>query len=147
MADQTTKKLVGLIRDLKIYVHGIPYTTMFTILRNNVVNYSYSMLLGKPWLRDVKVAHEWGNNIVTIQGIGIIKTITITKHLGGEVKRPEVLLYYNYQNGIIDEKEDIIFVTKPKLFFIRTISLPKIIQYVKTTYVGIMDTNVVATLL
>jgi hypothetical protein len=25
MANQTTTKLVGLIRDLKIYVHGIPY--------------------------------------------------------------------------------------------------------------------------
>jgi hypothetical protein len=31
MANQTTTKLVGL-RDLKIYVHDIPYTTMFIIL-------------------------------------------------------------------------------------------------------------------
>jgi hypothetical protein len=35
--------------------------------------------------------------------------ITITKRLGGEVRRPKVLLCYNYQNGIIDE-EDIMFV-------------------------------------
>jgi hypothetical protein len=32
MTDQTTTKFVGLIRDLKIYVHGIPYIIMFTIL-------------------------------------------------------------------------------------------------------------------
>ncbi len=57
MVDQTTKKPMGLIRNLKIYVHGIPYITMFTIFHNNVVNYSYSMLLGRPWLRDAKVAH------------------------------------------------------------------------------------------
>ncbi len=31
MVDQTTTKLVGLIKDLKIYVHGILYITMFTI--------------------------------------------------------------------------------------------------------------------
>jgi hypothetical protein len=31
MVDQTTTKLVGLIKDLKIYVHGIPYIIMFTI--------------------------------------------------------------------------------------------------------------------
>jgi len=88
MADQTTTKPVGLIKDLKIYVHGIPYITTFTIFQNNVINYNYySMLLGKPWLKDAKMAHDWGNNIVTIQGNQIVKTIVITKHLGGEVRR------------------------------------------------------------
>jgi hypothetical protein len=54
------------------------------------------MLLGSPWLKDVEVAHDWESNIVTIQGNGTIKTITITKHLEGEVRRLEVLLRYNY---------------------------------------------------
>jgi hypothetical protein len=62
--------------------------------------------------------------------------------LGGEIKRPKVLLCYDYQNGIIDEEEDIIFVIEPKLFSIGTISLPETIQSMKTTYVGIMDTDV-----
>jgi len=39
------------------------------------------------------------------------------------VKRPKVLLCYDYYNGIVDEEEDIIFVTKPKLFSIGIISL------------------------
>jgi hypothetical protein len=113
MANQITTKLVGMIRALKIYVHSIPYITTFTILQNNVVDSTYSMLLGRPWLRDAKVAHDWGSNIVTIQGNGIVRTIIVTKHLGSEVRRPEVLLCYDYQNGIINEEEDIIFVTKP----------------------------------
>ncbi len=71
MVDQTTIKPMGLIRDLKVYVHDIPYTIMFTIFQNNVTNYSYSMLLGRPWLRDAKMAHDWGSNIVTIQGNGM----------------------------------------------------------------------------
>jgi hypothetical protein len=79
---------MGLIRDMKIYVHGIPYVTMFIIFQTYVVNFSYSMLLGRPWLKDVKVAHDSGTNIVTIQGNGIVKTMTITKHLGGDVRRP-----------------------------------------------------------
>jgi hypothetical protein len=87
MADETTTRLMGLIKDLMIYVHGIPYIITFTVLQNSVVNSSYSMVLGRPWLKDVKVAHDWGSNIITIQGNGTIKTITITKHLGGEVKR------------------------------------------------------------
>jgi hypothetical protein len=72
ITDQTTTKPMGLIRDLKIYVHGIPYITTFTILQNSVVDFSYSMLLGRPWLRDVKVARDWGSNNVTTQDNGII---------------------------------------------------------------------------
>ncbi len=131
---------MGLIRDLKIYVHGIPYIITFTILQNSVVDFSYSMLLGRPWLRDVKMAHDWGNNTITIQRNG---TIIIITHLGGEVKRPKMLLCYDYQNGITnDEEEDIIFAIEPELFSIGTISLPKTIQSVKTSNVGIMDINV-----
>jgi hypothetical protein len=32
MVDQTTTKPVGLLRNMKIYVHGIPYITTFTVL-------------------------------------------------------------------------------------------------------------------
>jgi hypothetical protein len=58
MVDQITTKPVGLIKVMKIYVHGIPYITTFTILHNNVVDSSYSMLLGRPWLKDAKMAHD-----------------------------------------------------------------------------------------
>jgi hypothetical protein len=101
------------------------------------------MLLGRPWLKDAKVAHDWGSNTITIQGgNGIIKTIILIKQLRGEVRRPKMLLCYDYQNDIIDEEEDIIFATEPKLFSLGTISLHETIQYVKTTNVEIMDTNV-----
>ncbi len=113
MVNQTTTQLMGLIRDMKIYVHGILYITTFIVLQNSVVDFNYSMLLGRPWLKDAKVAHDWGNNIVTIQGNGTIKTIIVTKHLGGEVRRPKVLMCYDYHNGITYEENNIIFATKP----------------------------------
>ncbi len=72
MAHQTTTKLVQLIRDLKIYVHGVPYITTFTVFHNSVLDSSYSMLLGRPWLKDVKVAHDLGSNIITIKGNGMV---------------------------------------------------------------------------
>jgi hypothetical protein len=97
---------VELIKDLKIYVHGIPYITAFTVFWNNVVDSSYSMLLGRPWLKDVEVAHDWGSIIVTIQGNGMVRTIIVTKHLGGEVRRPKVLLCYDYQDVITNEKKN-----------------------------------------
>jgi len=33
MIHQTTTKLIGLIKDLKIYVHDIPYIITFTVLQ------------------------------------------------------------------------------------------------------------------
>jgi hypothetical protein len=58
MANQSTIILMGLIRDLKIYVHGIPYITTFIVLHKNVVDFNYSMLLRRQWLKDAKVAHD-----------------------------------------------------------------------------------------
>ncbi len=46
MANQTTTKPMGLIINLKIYVHGIPYIITFITFQNNVVDSSYYMLLG-----------------------------------------------------------------------------------------------------
>jgi hypothetical protein len=54
------------------------------------------MLLNKPWLKDAKVTHDWGNNMIKIQGNGIVKTRTMTKHLGTNLKRPKVLLCFDY---------------------------------------------------
>ncbi len=66
MANQTITKPLSLIRDLKIFVHGIPCTVTFIVINSSVMNYSYLMLLKCPWLRDVKVSHVWGTNIIII---------------------------------------------------------------------------------
>jgi hypothetical protein len=46
------------------------------------------MLLSRPWLRDAKMSHDWGNNTITIQGAGMVRTIHVTKKLGAPTKRP-----------------------------------------------------------
>jgi hypothetical protein len=62
--------------------------------------------------------------MITIQGNGIVRTIAVTKHLGTNLKRPKVLLFFDYQNGIINEEEDLMFTSEPELFSIGIISLP-----------------------
>jgi hypothetical protein len=47
-----------IIKNLKIHIHGIPYIATFTILKNSVVDSSYYILLGRPWLKDAKVTHD-----------------------------------------------------------------------------------------
>jgi len=58
MVDQNMTKLLIIIKNLNIHIHGIPYIATFTMLKNNVVDSSYSMLLGRPWLRDGNVTHD-----------------------------------------------------------------------------------------
>jgi hypothetical protein len=53
-------KLIGLIQNLKIHIHGILFVVTFIVMKNNILDANYSMLLGCPWLRDAKVTHEWG---------------------------------------------------------------------------------------
>jgi hypothetical protein len=92
MANQNMTKPLGIIRNLKIQIHGIPYVATFIVLQNNVVDSSYSMLLGRPWLKDAKVTHDWGNNVIIIQGNGTIQQILVNKKLVIETNRPQILV-------------------------------------------------------
>ncbi len=58
MVDRNMTRPLGIIKNLRIHIHGIPYVATFIILKNNVVDFNYSMLLGRPWLRDAKVTHD-----------------------------------------------------------------------------------------
>jgi hypothetical protein len=48
MAKQTIIKPLGLIEDLKSFLHGIPYAATFIVMQNDVLDSSYFMLLGCP---------------------------------------------------------------------------------------------------
>jgi hypothetical protein len=58
MAYQTITKPLGLIKDLKILVHGIPYAMTFIVVQSSVLDSNYLMLLDCPWLKDVKMSHD-----------------------------------------------------------------------------------------
>jgi hypothetical protein len=46
MVNQITTKLIRLIKNLKIHIHGISYIMTFIIIQYNVLDVSYSILLG-----------------------------------------------------------------------------------------------------
>jgi hypothetical protein len=60
--------------------------------------------------------------MVTIEGNGIAKTIFISKHLNGNIKRPQMVINYNCIKGEIDEDEMIMFFSKPNLFSVGMIT-------------------------
>jgi len=58
------------------------------MLKNSVVESSYSMLLRRPWLKDAKVTHDWGNNVIIVQGNGTIRAILVNRKLGAKTRKP-----------------------------------------------------------
>jgi hypothetical protein len=82
------------------------------------------MLVSRPWLRDVKVYHDYGNNTIIIQGIGIVRTIPITKKLEAATK---MLICYDFHFGIFDEEEDLMFAIELGLFSIGTIVVLRLV--------------------
>jgi hypothetical protein len=48
MVDHTMTRPLRIIKNLKIHIRDISDVATFTVLQNNVVDFSYSMLLGRP---------------------------------------------------------------------------------------------------
>jgi hypothetical protein len=113
MTNESMNRPLGIIKNLKIHIHGIPYITTLFFLKNNVVDSSYSMLLKRLWLKDAKVTHDWGNNFIIVQSNGTIRTISINKKLGVETRRPQVLVCYDLMEGLTNEEENLIFEIEP----------------------------------
>ena len=117
MANGTLAQPKGLIRDVKIHIHGIPYIVTLIVIGCSTVKLNYRMLLGRPWLRHA----NWGNNEVQIMGNGTIKTIKINHQLGYEAVTPHALICYNFVEGIMDEEEEILMAADPTLHIVGTI--------------------------
>jgi hypothetical protein len=129
-------KPLGITKKLKIHMNVIPYIATFIVSKNNVVYSSYSILLRRPWLRNAKVTRDWGHNVITIEGNGKIETILINGKLVAKTRRPQVFVCYHLMEGLVDEEEDLIFETKPKLLSISTIILSE--EIISLLSVGVL---------
>jgi len=70
---------LGLITNLKIDL--APYVYKISIIILNLDNgfEAYSMHLGRPWLKQIKAHHNWGDNTFTITSVTLstIKLVNI----------------------------------------------------------------------
>ena len=121
MANGTIAKPTGLLRDVKIHIHGIPYLVTLTIIDCQTIKSDYSMLLGRPWLKNAKVIHDWANDQVQIMGNGTVKSVKINCQLGYEAVTPHALVCYNFAKGITDDEETILLAADPTLQPVGTI--------------------------
>ena len=122
MANGTIAKPTGLLRDVKIHIHGIPYIVTLTVIDCQTIKSDYSMLLGRLWLRNAKVIHDWANDEIQIMGNGTVKTMKINRQLGYEAVTPHALVCYNFAEGITDDEETILLAADPTLQPVGTIN-------------------------
>jgi len=80
------------------------------------------------------------NNVITVQGNGIIITILINKKLGAETKRLQILVFYDLLEGLTNEEEDMIFEIEPKLFSIGTITISK--EIILLLNIGVLEIRI-----
>jgi hypothetical protein len=57
---------VGLIRNLKIDLAGCEYKISIIVLNMGNEMKTYSMFLGRPWLKQAKASHNCGDSTLTI---------------------------------------------------------------------------------
>jgi hypothetical protein len=77
-------------------------------------------------LHNAKVTHDYGNNLITIEGNGMVRIIAVTKHLDGNIKLHEVLFYFDFMNDVIDDMEGVLLQIELNIFTIGTITLLKL---------------------
>jgi hypothetical protein len=81
MIDQQKVQAMGLIQNLKIDLVGCVYKFFVIVLKMENGVETYSMLLGRPWLKQTKVRHNWGDSALTIILENIIVTLNMIKHV------------------------------------------------------------------
>jgi hypothetical protein len=54
--------------------------------------------------------------MVTIKGNGTIKKRYVSKYLNGNIKKPQMVVTYNFLEGVTNEEKEILLTSKPNLF-------------------------------
>ena len=58
----------GLIKHAKVKVGGMDYLVNLVVIKMQTLTPdSYQVLLGRPWLRDAKVKHDWNRDIISLK--------------------------------------------------------------------------------
>ena len=116
MADQRRVTPLGIMRNFKIDIGGFKYFITATVIKMEHNDAGYSMLLGRPWLKQAEAHQDWGRNQLTLTQGG--ETISITSNQAPHLapsKRPTTWESYDWINGLSNEEEEIVYMAMPYL--------------------------------
>ena len=116
MVDQRKVMPKGIIRDVRLDVGGIVIRTTLTVIDMVSTEDSYSMLLGRPWLKEAQAQHDWPPNKLTLtQGGSKVELSTQRTPTLPLDKRPLHWEDYDWEMGLSDEEEAIVYEAFPEL--------------------------------
>jgi hypothetical protein len=75
MAYQQHVQPMGTFKNLLIRISSLEFLIITRVPRMEGLNNEYSMLLGRPWLQQFKVHHDWNTNLLSLSISG--KTIIV----------------------------------------------------------------------
>jgi hypothetical protein len=98
---------------------------------------AYSMLLGKPWLRQTKAHHDWGNNTLTIIVDIIIMTLNTKKRIMVHPSQRPCNLddTYDWEGGLMDGDKACLYHVVPELWLFGEVSIEEF-KLLLEVYVG-----------
>ena len=131
MADNRTVVPKGLIKHAKVKVGGMDYlVNLVVITMQTPTQDSYQVLLGRPWLRDAKVKHDWNRDKISLKKgkkkvyieFGQNKTTRIAHFT------PLHAETYNMAEGLEDDEEEYLLQQNPNLVPLFLVHLDKVLQ-------------------
>jgi hypothetical protein len=140
MINQRKVQLVRLIQNLKINLAHFTLKISITTLQMEDTSKVYSMLLRRPWLKQAKAHHDWGNNTLTT--IVDTKTMTLSTEKR-EMVHPSQRLYnlddtYDWEGGLMDRDKEHLYRAIPKLWHVGKVSLEEL-EFLPKVYVEMMQ--------
>ena len=74
LVDQRRATPLGLVKNVPMRVARIRFLIAFVVMDLPLHNSSFSILLGRPWLKVVAIMHDWKNNTLILQSRdGVVK--------------------------------------------------------------------------
>ena len=125
MADQKTKMMpLGIIKNLKITIGGLTFKNIVMVIKMENLENNFSMLLQRPWLKQVRAKHDWEKNQLILYQDGIDVCIgTNRRQRLPDSSKPINITGFDWKNGLIDEKEQVVYQAFPSLHYIADMEL------------------------
>ena len=67
LADQSRVSPLGLVKNVPVRIAGVRFLAAFVLMNLPPHSSSYSILLGRPWLKAAALMHDWKNKTLMLQ--------------------------------------------------------------------------------
>ena len=115
MADTSTVRPIGLLRQLDVVVGGHSFQISAVILHLEAHG-AYPLLLGRPWLKTANIKQNWNQNVLTFRkGKTKIRISTQNKVATNKQCLPIYAESVNMMEGLDEDEENQYFDDNPKI--------------------------------